>query len=210
MSAAPLPVSSAKDANDRFVNNLKVLFDVIAAAATDLIRAGYEGVANPTLIKFAKLGVFELAEISKTDILMTFLKASYDKWDRIMDEDIEFVEKNVFNFVLPEEHENDDKAKQISERCKEIASTILGCKTANGKYAVEDKYIRKISDILKSFISLSIKYAFFLMEPTGYTQQSDGTYKYTFTKPIPELVKINFNINWAIREYNVKNLPITF
>lgn len=205
--SAPPPVASAKDANDRFASNLKVLFDVIAAAATDLIRAGYKGVANPTLIKFAKFGVFELAELNGTDILLTFLKSSYSKWDRIVAEDIQFVEKHIFDYVLPEEHADDEKAKQIAEQCKEIASSILGCKTASGNYAVEEKYISKIGTILKTFIGLSVKYAFFLMKPIGCIQRDDGSFKYTFEKTLPELEKINFDINWAIKEYNVTNLP---
>lgn len=209
MSTLP-PVSSAKDANERFTSNLKVLLDVIAAAASDLIRLGYKDVANPNLIKFAKIGIFELADIGKTDIVLTFLKSSYAKWDRIVDEDLDYLEKNIFNFVLPEEHDRDDKAKQLTERCKEIAHSILGCKKANGEYAVDEKYIQKVGVILKSFIGLSVKYAFFLMKPLSCTSRSDGSYKYTFEREIPELEAIGFDINHAIREYDVRNLPTTF
>lgn len=203
----PPPVASAVDAKDRFISNLKVLFDVIASAAEELIADGYKGVVNPTLIRFAKLGIFELADINKTDIVLTFLKSSYAHWDKIVNEDLEFVEQNVFNFVLPDEHKDDEKAKALSERCKEIASSILGCKDINGKYALKKKYLDKVIAILKSFISLSTKYVFFLMKPHGCIRRSNGEYTWSFDEDLEYLKHTKFNINTAIRHFNVKDLP---
>ena len=204
----PACISTAEEAKNRFISNLSNLFDIVSLAASDLKAKGCD-VVNPTMIKLAKTGLFEIAKFKGTDMPLVFLKTSYDFWDQIYAEDIEFVEKNLFKFVLPD-GEDDDKSKEICEICKDITSKILGAKDDRGNYLIKKEYLTRIGILLKGMVSLSVKYVFFLQNPISCSVR-DGKCKWVFEKELPQLKELeNFNMNRIIRKYNIKDLPTRF
>lgn len=204
----PAAILTAEEAKTRFSSNLTNLFDVVALAASDLKSRGCD-VVNPTMIKLAKTGVIEIAKIKNADIPLVFLKASYPYWDKIYDEDIEFVEKNLFKMVLPNEVD-DSKSKEIYDICRDITSKILGVKDGQGNYLIKSEYIKRIGVLLRGMVSLSVKYVFFLQKPTGCINR-DGKYKWTFSRELDELSDLDdFDLNHMIRKYDIKGLPTSF
>lgn len=199
----PAPISTPDEAKSRFVSNLNNLFDIVSLAAADLKSKGCD-VVNPTMIKLAKTGLFEIAKIKNTDIPLVFLKTSYPYWDEIYAENVSFVEQNLFKFVLSDA--DDEKSKEICEICKNITSQILGAKDSQGQYLMRKDYMDRIGVLLKGMISLSVKYAFFLRNPVEYV---DGRWK--FEKNLSDLKDLpDFSLNKIITKYRISGLPTRF